>query len=167
MQAWKVTPINEARLASQTSPNCASFPGIPAAASPCLALPHVRDALLAGSSTAAQQQRAKETEATAELDNKGLVQLQQQIMQQQDHELEHMEKTVISTKVILQKRGAGSCFFVPVCLASAPGASAAGGERASQAKGPTAGSATRDATRLGVRLWPHAHFCALNPFLLL
>lgn len=58
-----------------------------------------RDALLAGSSTAAQQQRAKETEATAELDNKGLVQLQQQIMQQQDHELEQMEKTVVSTKV--------------------------------------------------------------------
>lgn len=59
-----------------------------------------RDALLAGSSgTSAQQQRAKETEATAELDNKGLVQLQQQIMQQQDHELEQMEKTVVSTKV--------------------------------------------------------------------
>jgi hypothetical protein len=55
--------------------------------------------LLAGGTTAAQQQRAKETEATAELDNQGLVQLQQQVMQQQDHELEQMEKTVISTKV--------------------------------------------------------------------
>lgn len=75
------------------------------------ALPHFRDALLAGSSTVAEQQRAKETEATAELDNKGLVQLQQQIMQQQDHELEHMEKTVISTKVILQKRGAAAAFL--------------------------------------------------------
>jgi SYP5 family syntaxin len=58
-----------------------------------------RDALLAGSSTAAQQQQAKETEATAELDNQGLVQLQQQVMKQQDQELEQMEKTVISTKV--------------------------------------------------------------------
>lgn len=58
-----------------------------------------RDALLAGSMTAQQQQRAKETEATAELDNQGLVQLQQQVMQQQDQELEQMEKTVISTKV--------------------------------------------------------------------
>jgi len=57
-----------------------------------------RDALLAGGVTQ-QQQRAKETEATAELDNQGLVQLQQQVMQQQDHELEQMEKTVISTKV--------------------------------------------------------------------
>jgi SYP5 family syntaxin len=59
-----------------------------------------RDALLAGGTTAAQQQRAKETEATAELDNQGLVQLQQQVTQQQDHELEQMEKTVISTKHI-------------------------------------------------------------------
>lgn len=54
--------------------------------------------MLAGGVTQ-QQQRAKETEATAELDNQGLVQLQQQVMQQQDHELEQMEKTVISTKV--------------------------------------------------------------------
>jgi hypothetical protein len=46
-----------------------------------------------------QQQRAKETEATAELDNQGLVQLQQQVMQHQDHELEQIEKTVVSTKV--------------------------------------------------------------------
>jgi SYP5 family syntaxin len=45
------------------------------------------------------QDRGRETEVTAELDNRGLVQLQQQVMQQQDQELEQMEKTVISTKV--------------------------------------------------------------------
>jgi hypothetical protein len=58
-----------------------------------------REALVAGSQ---QRSAAKETEATAELDNRGLLQLQQQVMQQQDQELEQMEKTVISTKV-------GSC----------------------------------------------------------
>lgn len=71
-----------------------------------------RDALLAGGNTERQQQRAKETEATAELDNHGLVQLQQQIMQQQDHELEQMEKTVVSTKV-------GACTVAQV-LVDAP-----------------------------------------------
>lgn len=55
-----------------------------------------REALVAGSQ---QRSAAKETEATAELDNRGLLQLQQQVMQQQDQELEQMEKTVISTKV--------------------------------------------------------------------
>jgi SYP5 family syntaxin len=41
----------------------------------------------------------QETEATAELDNRGLLALQTQVMQAQDRELEHMEKTIISTKV--------------------------------------------------------------------
>ena len=48
-----------------------------------------------------QRPAGKETEVTAELDNRGLVQLQQQVMQQQDRELEQMEKTIISTKVRL------------------------------------------------------------------
>eukprot|EP00878_Enallax_costatus_P020004 GHUV01021128.1.p1 GENE.GHUV01021128.1~~GHUV01021128.1.p1 ORF type:complete len:209 (+),score=78.66 GHUV01021128.1:535-1161(+) len=56
-----------------------------------------RQELIAGSQ---QRQPGKETEVTAELDNKGLVQLQQQVMQQQDRELEQMEKTVVSTKHI-------------------------------------------------------------------
>ncbi|KAF6258200.1 Qc-snare protein, Syn8/Syntaxin8-family [Scenedesmus sp. NREL 46B-D3] len=56
-----------------------------------------REALVAGSQ---QRSAAKETEATAELGNRGLLQLQQQVMQQQDQELEQMEKTVISTKHI-------------------------------------------------------------------
>lgn len=55
-----------------------------------------RQELISGSE---QRQPGKETEVTAELDNKGLVQLQQQVMQQQDRELEQMEKTVVSTKV--------------------------------------------------------------------
>lgn len=55
-----------------------------------------RQELMSGSQ---QRQPGQETEVTAELDNKGLVQLQQQIMQQQDQELEQMEKTVVSTKV--------------------------------------------------------------------
>ncbi len=48
----------------------------------------------------------RETEATAELDNRGLLGLQQQVMRQQDEELEAMEKTVISTKVRRWGRGA-------------------------------------------------------------
>ncbi len=55
-----------------------------------------RQELMSGSQ---QRQTGKETEVTAELDNKGLVQLQQQIIHQQDRELEQMEKTVVSTKV--------------------------------------------------------------------
>jgi SYP5 family syntaxin len=56
-----------------------------------------RQELISGSE---QRQPGKETEVTAVLDNKGLVQLQQQVMQQQDRELEQMEKTVVSTKHI-------------------------------------------------------------------
>lgn len=61
-----------------------------------------RDALglSGGASGAVQQGAARESEATAELDNRGLVQLQQQVMAQQDRELEQMEKTVVSTKHI-------------------------------------------------------------------
>jgi len=55
-----------------------------------------RSALLSG----VQSPGPKETEVTAELDNKGLLQLQTQVMKQQDQELEQMEKTVISTKHI-------------------------------------------------------------------
>ena len=55
----------------------------------------VRNALLSG----IQSPGPKETEVTAELDNRGLLQLQTQVMKQQDQELEQMEKTVISTKV--------------------------------------------------------------------
>lgn len=58
-----------------------------------------RDILLQGASTSRPAAEGKETEATAELDNKGLLQLQQHVMRQQDQELETMEKTVINTKV--------------------------------------------------------------------
>ena len=51
-----------------------------------------------GSSDAAAG-KSKETEATAELDTQGLLQLQNQVMRQQDTELEHMEKAITSTKV--------------------------------------------------------------------
>lgn len=44
----------------------------------------------------------QETEATAELDTPGLLQLQRNMMQQQDDALETMSKTVKSVKVSMQ-----------------------------------------------------------------
>ncbi|GLC33090.1 hypothetical protein PLESTB_000371500 [Pleodorina starrii] len=60
-----------------------------------------RDALFGGASgSGGGPLPPRETESTAELDNRGLLGLQQQIMRQQDEELEAMEKTVTSTKHI-------------------------------------------------------------------
>lgn len=42
--------------------------------------------------------KSKETDATAELDNHGLLNLQQQIMSQQDTELDQLEHSVATTK---------------------------------------------------------------------
>ena len=53
----------------------------------------------AGSGSAA----GRETLRTAELDNRGLVQLQQTVMREQDSELEELERSVISTKVSCAK----------------------------------------------------------------
>lgn len=41
----------------------------------------------------------RETDATAGLDNTGLLQLQRDVMQDQDDQLEELEKTVTSTRV--------------------------------------------------------------------
>lgn len=57
-----------------------------------------RDSLFASGVSAAPVQ-ARETEATAELDNRGLLQLQRNVMREQDQQLEQVEKTVINTKV--------------------------------------------------------------------
>ncbi|GBF90597.1 hypothetical protein Rsub_03169 [Raphidocelis subcapitata] len=63
--------------------------------------PSQREALLAGGGGGAGGSGgARETEATAQLDARGMLQLQEQVMQQQDRELEQMEKTVTSTKHI-------------------------------------------------------------------
>ena len=43
--------------------------------------------------------RARETEQTANLDNRGLLQMQTRVMQSQDNELEELERTVASTRV--------------------------------------------------------------------
>jgi SYP5 family syntaxin len=62
-----------------------------------------RDALFQGKpsgSNSGVSQQAKETEATAVLDTRGLLSLQQQIMKNQDMELEHMEKAIGNTKHI-------------------------------------------------------------------
>jgi syntaxin of plants SYP5 len=40
----------------------------------------------------------RETDATAELNNRGLISMQQQVMHQQDTELEHLERSVVTTK---------------------------------------------------------------------
>ncbi|KAG2489068.1 hypothetical protein HYH03_012504 [Edaphochlamys debaryana] len=58
-----------------------------------------RDALMAGASLGGPLP-PRETEATAGLDNRGLLGLQQQVMANQDRQLEDMEKTVQSTKHI-------------------------------------------------------------------
>lgn len=58
-----------------------------------------RDALLGGASASSDANKSKETEVTAELEARGLLQLQNQIMRQQDTELEHMEKAIGNTKV--------------------------------------------------------------------
>jgi len=44
------------------------------------------------------QPLGRETDTTAELDNRGLVSMQQQVMNQQDTELEHLEHSVATTK---------------------------------------------------------------------
>jgi hypothetical protein len=59
-----------------------------------------RESLMAGGSSGrGGGGPARETEVTAQLDSRGMLQLQEQVMQQQDRELEQMEKTVTSTKV--------------------------------------------------------------------
>ncbi|KAL4427976.1 hypothetical protein ABPG75_002065 [Micractinium tetrahymenae] len=63
-----------------------------------------RDTLLAGSGSsgglAAAGAGGRETDATAELGNRGLLSMQQQVMQQQDDALESLERTVVGTKHI-------------------------------------------------------------------
>lgn len=46
----------------------------------------------------------KETEETARLDNHELLQMQDRIMKDQDQELQHIEKSVDTTKVKFNKR---------------------------------------------------------------
>ncbi len=48
--------------------------------------------------SSSQQQQSNETEATAELGTRGLMQLQDQIMQNQDTALDNMEKAIGRTK---------------------------------------------------------------------
>ncbi|PRW56426.1 Qc-snare Syn8 Syntaxin8-family [Chlorella sorokiniana] len=60
-----------------------------------------REALLGGSgSSSAAAGSGQETDTTAELNNAGLLQLQQQVMSQQDAALESLERTVVGTKHI-------------------------------------------------------------------
>ena len=73
--------------------------------------PHVaREALLGGaglgsSSNGTMATGARETDVTAELSSQGLLQLQHQVMQQQDRDLESLERTVVGTKhIALQVR---------------------------------------------------------------
>lgn len=54
-----------------------------------------RDSLLSGASS---QQGAQETDATAELDNHGLLQLQQEVMDDQDQHLEQLSQSVQRTR---------------------------------------------------------------------
>lgn len=51
----------------------------------------------------------RETMSTADLDNSGLLQLQQDTMARQDNELEDLERSVNSTKVTIPVSGADTC----------------------------------------------------------
>lgn len=42
--------------------------------------------------------RGRETNVTAELDSRGLIQHQRQVIREQDTELEHLERSVVTTK---------------------------------------------------------------------
>lgn len=68
-----------------------------------------REALLGGAgSSGSAAGGGRETDATAELNNAGLLQLQQQVMTQQDAALESLERTVVGTKhIALQVRHGG------------------------------------------------------------
>ena len=66
-----------------------------------------RDALFSGAGPSSGPLPPRETEATAELDNRGLLGLQQAVMRRQDEELAAMEKTVASTKVGRGRRQEG------------------------------------------------------------
>lgn len=59
-----------------------------------------RSVLLGDTSGAKPDAGGKETDTTAELDNRGLIQMQQEVMRQQDTELEHLERSVVTTKHI-------------------------------------------------------------------
>ncbi len=63
---------------------------------------------------------ASETLQTADLDNRGILQLQDQSMRQQDAELEELERTVTSTKVLplpsLNLLERYVCTATPSCL---------------------------------------------------
>lgn len=52
---------------------------------------------------------ARETDRTAELDNQGILQMQQDVMQEQDQNLEAMEQSVASTRVCLSKLASAYC----------------------------------------------------------
>lgn len=68
-----------------------------------------REALLGGagggSTSALTAGAGRETDTTAELGSQGLLQMQQQVMQQQDQELESLERTVVGTKHIALQVG--------------------------------------------------------------
>ena len=55
----------------------------------------------------------RETLRTAELDNGGLVQLQQTVMREQDAELEELERSVTSTKARSGRAGASTWQSLP------------------------------------------------------
>uniref|UniRef100_A0A061RCK1 Syntaxin 8 n=1 Tax=Tetraselmis sp. GSL018 TaxID=582737 RepID=A0A061RCK1_9CHLO len=59
-----------------------------------------RESLLEKSGFAGSSSQPQETERTAELDNQGLLQLQQQVMQEQDSELDELSHSVQNTKHI-------------------------------------------------------------------
>ncbi|KXZ42016.1 SYP5 protein [Gonium pectorale] len=58
-----------------------------------------RDALFGGAASSSGPLPPRETEATAPLDNRGLLQLQRDVMRRQDEELEAMEKTHIALAI--------------------------------------------------------------------
>lgn len=58
-----------------------------------------------GGSSSSYMQQSRETEATAELDTQGLMQMQNQVMKNQDMALENMEKAIGRTKHVARAIG--------------------------------------------------------------
>jgi len=60
--------------------------------------PRSARAVVLSETTGGARNAGKETDSTAELDSRGLIVMQQHIMRQQDTELEHLERSVVTTK---------------------------------------------------------------------
>ena len=96
LQALLVHKWSRPCSATDASIQCAVFPASVRPNSLALRRAALLEPAATGGGSSAP---GRETLRTAELDNRGLVQLQQTVMREQDAELEELERSVTSTKV--------------------------------------------------------------------